>query len=91
MNTINKTWFRNRLKNNELVVKCLGIYSDDYKFDADNNFFRDEEFREVKEFEFKDIDIKNAKIWGDKNGIIKFNIYHYRSYEFQLKTNLSKL
>lgn len=83
--TINKLWFKNRLKNNELLVKCNLKLTDDYAFDNAYNFFKEDNFREIEKDEFKDWYINRSHIYGNKKGIINMSFANCEYYEFKLK------
>ena len=83
-NTINKTWFKNRLNEGKLLVKCLGRYTDDYAFDASSNFGKTAEFVPVPANKFSDWYIGVARISGDKNGIIEMDFASCEYFEFKL-------
>lgn len=87
MSTINRTWFKNRLKKGELLVKCKGRYTDDYVYDAAYNFFEDKNFKPASPDLFKDWYLDRINIYGDKNGIINVSFASCEFYEFKLKQN----
>jgi hypothetical protein len=83
-NTINKTWFKNRLKEGKLLVKCCGRYTDDYAFDASNNFGKTDGFVVATAKKFDDWYIGVSRISGAKDGIIEMDFASCEYFEFKL-------
>ena len=84
METINKTWFKNRLRKELFLVKCTMKLTDDYSYDAGTNFGKTE-WQEVNQKMFSDWLISASNISGDKNGIIELCFASCEYYKFQLK------
>lgn len=83
-NTINKTWFKNRLRKGQLLVKCTGKYTDDYAYDAATNYSTEKEFKPATPDMFDDWYIRASHIYGDKAGEIKLTFAMCQYYEFKL-------
>ena len=82
--SINRLWFKNRLKAGKLLARCRGKYTDDYAWDASVNFGKEEEFTPATTEKFDDWFIDVSDIKGDKNGIIDLVFAHCQYYEFKL-------
>ena len=82
---INRTWFKNRMKKGELLVKCGAKYTDDYAFDNAYNFFKEDNFKECPPDFFRDWYLSKINIWGDKDGIIDVSFASCEFYEFKLR------
>lgn len=90
MATINRTWFKNRLRNGEFLYKCNGKYSDDYAFDAAYDYFQDKEYAPADPDLFDDWYLRKVYISGDKEGFISVSFASCEFYTFILKTNYNE-
>lgn len=82
--TINKTWFKNQLKKENLLVKCTGKYTDDYAYDNATNFSTDKEFNKADSNMFSEWYLSVLKVWGDKQGIIHASFANCEFYTFKI-------
>lgn len=90
--TINRTWFKNRLRKGELLVRCKGKYTDDYAYDAATGYSTEKEFRLAPKDMFlhlangdnKEWYISRSYIYGEKTGIIHLSFASCEYYEFKL-------
>ena len=88
MGTINKKWFKNRLQKNELEFLCKEVLTDDYRFDAANDFQETKTWRKATAEMFNEWYINASFIWGEKNGVINLNFANSEIYEFRLINNV---
>lgn len=83
MEKINKKWFKNRLKKGELEFICKERLTDDYAFDAANNFFASKKWAKATESRFSEWFINASVLWGDKAGTINLSFANSEIYEFR--------
>ena len=82
--SINRTWFRNQLRKENLLVKCTGKYSDDYAYDNETNFSREKDFKKAGKDMFEDWYIDRVRIYGDKEGEISVVFASCEYYTFKV-------
>lgn len=82
--TINKTWFKNRLRKGQLLVKCDMKLSDDYAYDAATNYSTEKALRPAAPDMFNDWYINRSHIYGDKAGEINLTFASCEYYTFKL-------
>lgn len=87
--TVNKVWFKNRLKNGELLVRCVLKQSDDYAYDAATNYSTEKDFRQADKDMFSTVGqdwyIRTSRLYGDKDGLMKLSFASCEYWEFKLK------
>jgi hypothetical protein len=85
MKKVNRKWFKNRLKAGLLEVKCTGIYSDDYAYDNEVNFHRQDRFEKAPADLFQDWVLNAIHIYeSTEAGIINVSFASCEYYEFRL-------
>ena len=85
MKKVNRKWFKNRLKGGLLEVKCTGIYTDDYYYDAQNNYSKQDRFEKAPVDLFPDWVLDSIRIWeSSEQGIINVSFASSEYYEFRL-------
>lgn len=80
--TINRTWFKNMLQAGKLLVKCDGKYTDDYAYDAADNFGRENFYKPAPANYLTDYKLKCISIYGNKEGFINVSFASCEHYTF---------
>ena len=95
--TINRGWLKKQVEKGNIIVKCNYHYTDDYKFDNENNFgetgwaeaYLNEEWGHFEEGKMKfkswDFKTKSGAAWQDEKGIITLMVHSNLSYDMKLK------
>ncbi len=86
-NRIHKGWFKNRMRAGQLQHKVIEICTDDYKYDAENNFQKTEEWEDTPVHFIEDYSLGGRWTWiyGQKDGEFRVTVNMNSRYLFRLK------
>lgn len=89
---INKRWFKNRMRAGLFQHKVIQICTDDYLYDAKNNFQKTEEWEDTPARFIDDYALEGRWTWvyGPRDGEFRVTVNMNSQYLFRLKPKENK-
>jgi len=98
MKTVNRGWLKRQVEAGKVEAKCVNYLTDDYAFDASNNFGRMSEFKPavlqnrgdkflhgVVNLHAEEFNNKGGGAYRSEDGIIHYYVHSNLSYELRIK------